>query len=97
MKLIDLLTEVKMYEGMGLPADSIIPIDQFVKSELDEADMMGATTSVLSPDELQKYLQRTASGKKQKIDKYKMPYVHSGNIQIKDEMRAGKNEFNKRE
>ena len=85
MKLIDLLIEVKMYEGMGLPADSIIPIDQFVKSELDEADMMGATTSVLSPDELQKYLQRTASGKKQKLDKYKMPYVHSGNIQIKDE------------
>ena len=85
MKLIDLLIEVKMYERMGLPADSIIPIDQFVKSELDEADMMGATTSVLSPDELQKYLQRTASGKKQKIDKYKMPYVHSGNIQIKDE------------
>jgi len=30
MKLIDLLIEVKMYEGMGLPADSIIPIDQFV-------------------------------------------------------------------
>lgn len=85
MKLIDLLIEVKMYEGLGLPADSIIPIDQFVKSELDEADMMGATTSVLSPDELQKYLQRTASGKKQKLDKYKMPYVHSGNIQIKDE------------
>ena len=85
MKLIDLLIEVKMYERMGLPADSIIPIDQFVKSELDEADMMGATTSVLSPDELQKYLQRTASGKKQKLDKYKMPYVHSGNIQIKDE------------
>ena len=85
MKLIDLLIEVKMYERMGLPADSIIPIDQFVKSELDEADMMGATTSVLSPDELQKYLQRTASGNKQKLDKYKMPYVHSGNIQIKDE------------
>jgi hypothetical protein len=85
MKLIDLLAEIKMYETLGLPADSIIPLDAFVKSELDEADMMGATTSVLSPDELQKYLQRTASGKKQKIDKYKMPYVHSGNIQIKDE------------
>ena len=61
MKLIDLLAEIKMYETLGLPDDSIIPLDAFVKSELDEADMMGATTSVLSPDELQKYLQTHSS------------------------------------
>jgi hypothetical protein len=30
MKFIDLLTEVKMYETLGLPDDSIIPLDTFV-------------------------------------------------------------------
>jgi hypothetical protein len=85
MKLIDLLTEVKMYEGMGLSADSIIPLSQFVDTELDEADMLGATTRILPPDELQAYLQRTGAGEKEKLDKYKMPYVHRGNIEIKDE------------
>jgi hypothetical protein len=85
MKLIDLLTEVKMYEGMGIPADAIIPIQQFVSAELEEADMLGANTRILPPDELQAYLQRTAAGEKEKLDKYKMPYVHRGNIEIKDE------------
>jgi len=87
MKLIDLLTEVKMYEGMGLPAGSIIPLSQFVSAELEleEADMLGATTRILPPDELQAYLQRTGAGEKEKLDKYKMPYVHRGNIEIKDE------------
>jgi hypothetical protein len=34
---------------------------------------------------LQAYLQRTADGDKEKTDKYKMPYVHRSNIEIKDE------------
>jgi len=39
MRFIDLLTEVKMYEGMGLPADSIMTLDQFVNSSgLEEAN-----------------------------------------------------------
>jgi hypothetical protein len=85
MKLIDLLTEVKMYEGMGLPAHVVIPIQQFVSAELDEADMLGASTRILPSDELQAYLQRTVSGEKEKLDKYKMPYVHKSNVEIKDE------------
>ena len=87
MKFIDLLTEVKMYEGLGLPADSIQTLDQFVNSSgLEEADMLGATTRPLTPDEMQDYLAKTAAGKKTKLDKYTMPYVHRGNIEIKDEM-----------
>ena len=39
----------------------------------------------MPPGELQAYLQRTAAGEKEKLDKYKMPYVHRGNIEIKDE------------
>ena len=86
MKFIDLLTEVKMYEGLGLPADSIMTLDQFVNSSgLEEADMLGATTRTMTPDEMQDYLAKTASGKKTKLDKYTMPYVHRGNIEIKDE------------
>ena len=79
----DLLNEVVMESMMD--KFNAVPLDQFVKQELDEADMLGATTKVLPPDELQAYLQRTAAGEKDKLDKYKMPYVHRGNIQIKDE------------
>ena len=86
MKFIDLLTEVKMYEGLGLPTDSIMTLDQFVNSSgLEEADMLGAMTRTMTPDEMQDYLAKTASGKKTKLDKYTMPYVHRGNIEIKDE------------
>lgn len=79
----DLLNEVVMESMMD--KFNAVPLDQFVKQELDEADMLGATTKVLPPDELQAYLQRTAAGEKDKMDKYKMPYVHRGNIEIKDE------------
>lgn len=60
MKLIDLLTEVKMYEGIGLPVSSIQSLDSFVAQELDEADMLGAGTSDIPSDELQAYLDRSA-------------------------------------
>jgi hypothetical protein len=61
-------------------------LDQFVNSSgLEEADMLGATTRTMTPDEMQDYLGKTADGKKTKLDKYTMPYVHRGNIEIKDE------------
>ena len=63
-----------------------ISLDQFIDQQgLDEADMLGAKFTDLSPDALQAYLQRTDSDDKEKTDKYKMPYVHKSNIQIKDE------------
>ena len=34
---------------------------------------------------MQAYLGRTAGGSKTKMDKYTMPYVHRGNVEIKDE------------
>lgn len=84
-KFKDLLNEITMFEGLGLPASSIVSLDQFVQQGLDEADMLGATTRTMTPDEMQAYLAKTASGKKTKLDKYTMPYVHRGNIEIKDE------------
>lgn len=64
---------------------NVTPLPQFVNQELEEADMLGANTRTLSPDEMQAYLGRTAGGSKTKMDKYTMPYVHRGNIEIKDE------------
>lgn len=64
---------------------NVIPLPQFVNQELEEADMLGASTRTLSPDEMQAYLGRTAGGSKTKMDKYTMPYVHRGNVEIKDE------------
>jgi hypothetical protein len=64
---------------------NVTPLPQFVNQELEEADMLGARTTALSPDEMQAYLGRTAGGSKTKVDKYTMPYVHRGNIEIKDE------------
>ena len=83
------------------------PLDKFVAQELSEADMLGATTKAMTPDEMQTYLQKVRGepvvNKKtglpkldkngnpvyvstaDKVDKYKMPYVHRGNIKIKDE------------
>ena len=83
------------------------PLDKFVAQELSEADMLGATTKAMTPDEMQAYLQKVRGepvvNKKtglpkldkngnpvyvstaDKVDKYKMPYVHRGNIKIKDE------------
>lgn len=84
MKLIDILLESQINE-MGLPDSSVIPLSQFVDQELDEAEMLGARINPLSPDEMQTYLAKTAAGKKTKLDKYTMPYVHRGNIEIKDE------------
>lgn len=64
---------------------NVTPLPQFVNQELEEADMLGANTRTLSPDEMQAYLGRTAGGSKTKMDKYTMPYVHRGNVEIKDE------------
>ena len=51
----------------------------------EESDFLGATTSKLSDKEMQDYLARVKSGKKTSAEKYKMPFVHGSNIEIKDE------------
>lgn len=87
MKFKDLLNEITMFEGLGIPSTSIMSLDQFIKQQsLGEADdMLGISTRTMSPDEIQSYLDKTMSGKKTKLDKYTMPYIHRGNIEVKDE------------
>jgi DNA-binding transcriptional regulator YbjK len=80
-----------MYEQslpIGVSSKAIIPIDQFVqRAQVDEAegDFLGARTSTMSPEEMQAYLARIKSGEKAVTDKYKMPYIHGGNIEIKND------------
>ena len=58
-------------------------IDTKVKN-LNEADMLGATTKAMSPEDMQGFLGRTKDKGLSKAEKYKMPYVHGSNIEIKD-------------
>lgn len=80
-----------MYENTlpnGVSAAAIIPIDQFVqRAQVDEADgeFLGAGTSTMSPEEMQDYLKRVATGSKTKLDRFKLPYIHRGNVEIKNE------------
>ena len=84
------VTEV-MYEQMlpeGISPSSIIPIEKFVQSaQIDEADgeFLGAKTSTMSPEEMQAYLGRIKRKEKSPTDKYRMPFVHGSNIEIKNE------------
>jgi hypothetical protein len=84
MKFFSELLNEMVVENM-MNKFNAVSLDQFVKQELDEADMLGATTTPISAADMQDYLRRTAGGSKTKMDKYTMPYVHRGNIQIKDE------------
>ena len=56
-----------------------------IDKAIDKADMLGATTREVPAAEMQDYLKRVKDKKKLTTDKYKMPFVHGGNIEIKDE------------
>lgn len=90
-KLITEAVVEVMYESTlptGISAKSIIPLDKFVqRAQVDEADgdFLGAKTSAMSPEEMQDYLRRIKTGEKAVTDKYRMPYIHGGNIEIKNE------------
>jgi len=66
----------------------LISLEDFVndslKSEKSKSDveMLGIDAKNLPPDELRKYLARIKDDEKEKVDKYKLPYVHKSNILI---------------
>jgi hypothetical protein len=63
----------------------VIPIEDFVKNNLNEADFLGASTRDVSDDEMQNYMAKTATGEKTAKDRFDMPYVHASNIEIKNQ------------
>lgn len=92
-ELKKLITETvieTLYEDtlpIGVSAKAIIPLDKFVqRGQVDEADgnFLGAGTTTMSPEEMQAYLGRVKGGAKTNVDRYKLPYVHRGNIEIKN-------------
>lgn len=87
-KLVYEIIESVVNESIGLSADSVIPIDKFVQAMTEASDMLGASTRVLPPEEMQDYLGRVADKNQKPTDKYDMPFVHSSNIPITNE--AGK-------
>lgn len=63
----------------------IIPIEDFVKNNLNEADFLGARTREVPDDEMSDYLATSVAGEKSAKDKFEMPYVHSSNIEIQNQ------------
>ena len=63
---------------------SFISLADFVTESLNEAaaPFLGAMTRKLPPQELDAYLSRIKTGSKEKSDKYKLPYIHGGNVEI---------------
>jgi hypothetical protein len=71
----------------GVSPNAIMTLDQFLQSkQVDEVDgeFLGAQTKTMSPEEMQAYMSRIKGKDKSKVDKYKMPYLHGSNIEIKN-------------
>jgi len=71
----------------GVSPRAIMSLDQFLQDKLAEAngDFLGAQASPVSQADMEDYLSRTKRGAKTKVDKFTMPYVHRGNVQIKND------------
>ena len=78
----EITTEEKPLNELSL---TTLTLNQFLDKGLTEADMLGATTREVPAAEMQDYLKRVKDKEKLTTDKYKMPFVHGGNIEIKDE------------
>lgn len=68
---------------------TIMSLEDFLTEEAlaileEDAPFLGARVRTFPHDELQAYLGRTVDRKKEKTEKYKLPYIHRSNIQIVD-------------
>jgi len=90
-KLINLIESIENDEPYKLNGITVIDIDDFVDSDVEEgleeadADLLGAQTAPFGDEEMQDYLSRVKAKAKAKSDKFKKPYIHGGNIEIRDD------------
>ena len=82
--------KMKLTEFLSLPPkqqDALIQSQQGVEEgQLSEAPFgLGANYKKFEPKDMQDYLGRVKDKDKLKTDKYKMPFVHGSNIEIKNE------------
>ena len=84
MKLRSILNEVlfEMELPPGFSKDDLESVDNFLGNpeELSEGDFLGAPTREFPDDEMDSYLDRVVSNKKEDSDKYKYPFIHRSNI-----------------
>jgi len=88
-KILDIICEAEKPLAKGM---KVMSLAQFLQQSgveppegenVDEAEKLGGVTSrPFPPDELEQYLDRITGKKKEKTDKYKLPYIHSSNIPI---------------
>jgi len=88
-KILDIVTEAEKPLAKGM---KVMSLAQFLQQsgveapkgeEVDEAEKLGGVSArKLPPDEMRAYLDRIEKRKKEKTDKYKLPYIHSSNIPI---------------
>jgi hypothetical protein len=69
---------------------TVMSLDDFVSDDevdegLNEAPMLGARTQKFEPNDMQDYMRRVKNKEKLKTDKYKKPFIHGSNIEIKNE------------
>ena len=69
---------------------AVTSLEDFVTESLvlEGVPFLGATMRPFPADELQAYLGRIQGGEKEKAEKYKLPYIHRGNITIQDGSKA---------
>ena len=79
---LDAFASVSAEESIDEAPEDTIATDR-PQGDTDDG-MLGAKTRPLVEPELSDYLGRTKNKAKGKTDKYKMPYVHGSNIEIKD-------------
>jgi len=79
---------IPICELKTMSLDSFLDLSNPKKEELSEAegDMLGSTTRPMSSDEMQSYLNRVVDKTKTPGEKYKMPFIHPSNVEIKDEL-----------
>lgn len=90
-RILDIITEnsgsVKHDENPFSSNLKVMSLAQFVgkeapegDKEVEEAKLTGVTARKFDEPELTSYLDRILAKDKDKLDKYKRPYIHSGNI-----------------
>lgn len=91
MDIRSILTKIETLVESA-PEIKVMTLQQFVDDtdeeidddsmDLQEAKLGGVTARKFGADEMDPYLDRIVGKEKDKLDKYKRPYIHSGNIPI---------------
>ena len=90
-RILDIITEnsgsVNQDDNPFSDNLKVMSLAQFVgkeapesEEEVEEAKLTGVTARKFDEPELTSYLDRILAKDKDKLDKYKRPYIHSGNI-----------------